>query len=283
MINALYRVRARVAPRLAAGTRFIGLGIVALGGFLAAEGHATIGVVVLVASVPATWLTGVWVVPWSMDAYFVRLSNIINDSYINLQYENHRQREQLKDIANEIKGLDPPRDRLDLHQQILTDICRVDEILNDKSVSFSDRAIDILGPSRSLRHAYTELDHDSREPYVSAVAGALGRYKDRIDEDRERNQQSLRRLLVRANKLGPPGSLAERHGNYLRALDEYVSSMSAYYAAIRDREAIAIRKAAGMVEVAYADLEATSHRYVTELQLRTHHTAAKTHGTGHSG
>ena len=91
--DTLYRVRAQVAPRLVAGTRFIGLGVVALGGFLVAEGNVVIGSLTLVACVPLTWVTGVWAVPGSIDAYLGKITSIVNDCYTNLQYDSHHRRE----------------------------------------------------------------------------------------------------------------------------------------------------------------------------------------------
>lgn len=110
--------------------------------------------------------------------------------------------------------------------------------------------------------------------YVKMVTEALSRYRRRVDEGREKNQQSLRRLLARANKLKPPGYLAERHEEYLKVLDEYVSSMNTYYAATQDGGTEAVRKAAMIVEAAYTSLERESREYIAELQLKTRHTRA---------
>ncbi len=270
-IDALYRVRAHVAPRMAVGTRFIGLGVVALGGFLAVEVNAILGAAVLVASVPVTWVTGVWVVPGSTDAYFSKIANIINDCHTNLQYGSYHGRKALGDICNSIEGLTTPQSWLETHKEVLAAMHQIDSVLSDRSAAFIDRAVGVIGPGRILQRIRSEFDSKSAETYVRDMAEALDRYKSLADDNKDKSQRSLRRLQARINKLHPPRSLVESHQKYREVLDDYVASMNAYYVVSRDGDA-EVRAAATKVETAYANLDTRSREYIEELGLRTHHT-----------
>jgi hypothetical protein len=272
MIDLLYGVRAKVSPLWGGGTRFMALGVVAVGLVLVADGYTPLGVILLVASVPASWLTGMWMMPGSVDAYFVKMSNIMNESAVNWNSDNFWLRQQLGDIATKIKCLKPPQKRLDLHRRVLADVGRIEEILDDKAVKFVDRAVSLLQPSQSLRHAYTELDSESdpSEHYVSEMVSLLARYKRCVDESRTRNAKSLKRLVRRAKKLRWPGSLMDSHNGYLRILDAYMSCMIAYYAATRDSDTETVKKAAAAAEVAHAQLEDRSRDYFAELLAKSH-------------
>jgi hypothetical protein len=268
--DTLYRVRAQVAPRLVAGTRFIGLGVVALGGFLVAEGNVVIGSLTLVACVPLTWVTGVWAVPGSIDAYLGKITSIVNDCYTNLQYDSHHRREGLKEIKREAQGLIPPQDRLEMHQAVLADIGQIEVVLSDSTASFADRAVGVVESSRALRQIGADFDGRPTEAYIKALTEVLERYRRLSDSSKGKNQQSLHRLQGRVSKLRPPKSLSKRHSQYLEVINGYISAMNAYCAMNEATEA-EIRVAAVNVESAYAKLDAKSREYIGELRLRTGH------------
>jgi hypothetical protein len=270
VIDVLYSVRAQVAPRLVAGTRFIGLSVIALGGFLAVEGNIVIGLLILFASVPLTWVTGIWAVPGSADAYLGKISDIVNDCYTNLQYDSHCRWEGLKDVRREVQGLTPPPDRLEMHQAVLADINQIEVVLSDSTVSFVDRAVGVIAPSRALRQIGADFDGQSTETYVKILAKALERYRRLSDSSKDKNQQSLHRLQNRVSKLRPPKYLSKRHSEYLEVVNEYVSAMSAYCVMNEATEA-EIRMAAVNVERAYAKLDTRSREYIGELRLQTGH------------
>ncbi len=268
--DTLYGVRAQVAPRLVAGTRFIGLSVVALGGFLAVEGNVVIGSLTLIASVPLTWVTGVWAVPGSADAYLGKITSIVNDCYTNLQYDSHRRREGLREIKREVQGLIPPQDRLEMHQAVLADISQIEVVLSDSTASFADRAVGVIEPSRALRRIGADFDSRSTEAYIKILAEALERYRRLSDSSKGKSQQSLHRLQGRVSKLRPPKSLSKRHTQYLEVVNGYIAAMNAYCAMNETTDA-EIRVAAVNVERAYAKLDSKSREYIEELRLRTRH------------
>jgi hypothetical protein len=273
MIDLLYRARAKVSPLWGGRTRFIALGGVAIGLVLVADGYTPLGAVLLVASVPVSWLTGMWMMPGSVDAYFVKISNVMNESAVNWRSENVWLRQRLGDITTKINHLEPPQKRLDLHLRILADVGSIGEILDDQSGKFVDRATRLVQPSQSLRRAYTELDESESDPgeqYLKEVVSLLARYRRCIDESRARNVKWLRRLVRRTEKLRRPGSLADSHNDYLRILDSYISCMVAYYAAAQDSDTEAVRRAAATAEMAHTRFEDRSRDYFAELLAKSH-------------
>jgi len=272
MIDFLYGIRAKVSSLWGGATRFLALGVVAVGLVLVADGYTPLGIILLVASVPVSWLTGMWMIPGSVDAYFVKMSHIMNDSAVNWRSDSFWLRQRLGDIATQITGLKPPQERIDLHGRILADVGRIEEILDDKSVKFVDRATSMLQPSQSLRRAYTQLESDSDpgDHYAKEMESLLARYKRCVDENRARNTKSLRHLVKRAEQLRRPDSLMDSHNDYLRFLDAYMSGMIAYYEATRDGDTKTVRAAAAGAEVAHARLEDRSREYFTELLAKSH-------------
>jgi hypothetical protein len=267
VIGILYRARMQIARRWITGIRFAAVSIVALAIFLLLENHLASGLIILLVSVGATWLASVWVMPWGLDSFVRKLSNIMRESHTSLERDSEQLREQLKAIAAEIKCLDPPQDKLNFQQRILTDIRKIENLLDDKSTAFADRAADLIEPSQKLRHIMTEFNKDSEEPYVTTMIEALDRYKDSLERGRKGNQASLHRLFDRANELRPPSLFAEQHKKYLHTLGEYVTAMDDYYVASWDGNAEVVRKAVAMVADIYSTLEIEGHGYITELQL----------------
>lgn len=204
VIDILYRVRTQVAPRLVAGTRFIGLSVVALGGFLAVEGNIVIGSLTLVASVPLTWVTGVWAVPGSVDAYLGKITGIVNDCYTNLQYDSHSLWKGLKDIKRDVQSLTPSQDRLEMHQAVLADINQIEVVLSDATAAFVDRAVGVIEPGRALRRIGANFDDQCTEEYVKVLTKVLERYRRLSDSSKDKSQQSWGRLQSRVSKLRAP-------------------------------------------------------------------------------
>jgi hypothetical protein len=273
MNDLLYRIRAKISPMWGGGTRFVALGGVAVGIVLITDDYTAIGASLLVASVPVSWLTGMWMVPGSVDAYFVKMSSIMTEASTNLYSENVWLRRQLGDIATAVDRLEPSQTRVDVYRRIVTDIGLIEEILDDKSIKFADRAVGLLRPSLSLRSVLSELESELSEPYVEPyvreMVSLLARYKHRVDESKERNAESLRRLVRRAEGVRRPGFLADRHRQYIQILNVYMSCMIAYYASTQDGIAGA-RRAAAAVEVAYVNLEDVTRDYFAELLTKSH-------------
>jgi hypothetical protein len=253
------------------GTRFVVLAIVAVGLVLVANGHTLVGITILVTSIPVSWFTGMWTIPGTVDSYFIKMSNIINESFTNLHSDNLQLRQRLRDTTVRMRGLDPPQRRMDLHGRVIADVGRIEEVLDDKSVAFADRAVGLLQPSQSLIRAHTELESERGEAYGKAMVVLLARYKQNVDESRKRNTQSLRRLVERAETLRRPDFLRDRHSEYLGSLNAYVSCMTNYYEATQDGDIEAVRSAAEATEIAQANLETKSHAYFAELLAKSHH------------
>ncbi len=257
-----------MAPRLVAGTRFIGLAVIALGVFLVVEGDVLIGLLVLLASVPLTWLTGVWVVPWSADAYLGKILGVIGDCDANLNYISVRRREGLRGISGEIENLAPPKGRVETHQAIITCVRRIENILGDQSASFVDRAVGVVGPGRVLRKMGDELDSASAEVYTDVAAGSIRRYLQLADESKSKTRESLARLGVRISRIRAPRSLSKSHSEYLAVVEKYISAMNVY-CAMREAGEDEVRTAAANVEESYAKLKLMSSDYLRVLYLRT--------------
>jgi hypothetical protein len=77
-----------------------------VGFLLVVEDHIAIGSIVLLASAAATWLTGLWVVPWGIDAYSRKLSHIMRDLLTDLRGEESR--ESLRRCIERAQRLKPP-------------------------------------------------------------------------------------------------------------------------------------------------------------------------------
>jgi hypothetical protein len=78
-------LRASISRHHSIGLRAVTLSTVALGVFLVVEERTAVGSIVLLASVVAGWLTGLWVIPLRADAYSRKLSHIMREWLIDLQ------------------------------------------------------------------------------------------------------------------------------------------------------------------------------------------------------
>ncbi len=266
MTDTLYKIRAQVAPRLNGGIRFLGLAIVALGVLLVVEDEIVVGSAILVASVPITWLTGVWVVPGSSDSYFVKIANLVTDAHLNFEYDSDRQRKGLERIADEITNTTAPQHWLSIHRQIVADMRRIDEGLSDLSVSFTDRAVSGFESARSLRRVRREFEDRPGDDYAREMTRLLDRYKAAASVRTRKKMQALHRFQARVNGLTPPSRLTERHEKYRELLGEYISAMDAYRTVVENDEPGAVGRAAMTIEVTYASLKTEGRKYFDELQ-----------------
>jgi hypothetical protein len=269
MTDILYKIRAKVAPRLNGGIRFVGLAIVALGALLVVEGEIIVGSVILVTSVPITWLTGAWVVPRSSDSYFVKIANLVTDAHLNYEYDSDRQRKGLERIAGEITNTTAPQSWLGIHRKIVVDMGQIDKGLTDLSVSFTDRAVSGFESVQSLRRVRRELDDRPDDSYAREMARLLDRYKAAASVRTRKKIQALHRFQARVNGLTPPSQLTERHEKYRELLGEYISAMDAYCMVVENDEPGAVERAATTIEATYTSLKIEGRKYFDELQSRT--------------
>lgn len=246
------------------------LSIVAVALFLLIEGHMVAGLIVLLADIATAWLTGVWVIPRSIDAYSRKLSLIMREADTTSWYERDRQRKRLRTISSEMESLSPPQSKLDLHRRILANLHQLEDILDDKSLAFTDRATSIFEKGQTFRRFRAEFSDRCNEPYTRMATKMLDRYKLVINKGAERDRDFLGRLTTRIKKLRPPSVLAERHRDYLLALSEYVSATNSYYEAAKGDSIEAVRKAAMSVTVARSILDKESRDYAAEVQIRSY-------------
>jgi hypothetical protein len=80
-------LRARITRRRSSGLRVLALGTVATGLLLVIEQHLGVGLAVLLTSAGVTWLAGLWVAPWGIDAYSRKLSRIMREWRASVPYE----------------------------------------------------------------------------------------------------------------------------------------------------------------------------------------------------
>jgi hypothetical protein len=107
----LRAVRSRMTPRHTIGLRVVALSVVGVAFFFLVEGNVAVGVVFLLLSGVVTWLAGLWVIPWGIDAYSRRLSHIMRTLNIDLRYEDDHtgaHRDSLQRCIHRVQRLKPP-------------------------------------------------------------------------------------------------------------------------------------------------------------------------------
>jgi hypothetical protein len=260
--NTMYSVRSHVASRVWSGVLVLGCIAVAL--LLLVEGMVFGGLIMLMASIPASWLSGLWVVPWSTDAYLRKLMLIMQNIHSDLLYGGYQRREQLRIMGVEVADLTPPQQYVGTYGSVLTIIGQLEGIIDDKEGNFADRAVGVFEQYGLLLHIRVELESKS-DAYPQAAYRVLERYRLFITSSMDKNEDLLQRHTRQIKNLRPSGRWITWHKGFVLALLGYTEAICSYYRAVREDNLEEVKLVAKNVSVARSILEAERLKYVEEF------------------
>lgn len=244
------------------------LGVIGAGVLLVVEDHTASGSIVLLVGAAVTWLVGLWVMPWGIDAYSRKLSHIMRDWLADLRGEESRELTRLRAIISEVTCLDPPPVYIDLHQRVLTCLRSIDTVVKDKSSTFVDRAVRVYEQQWSLNLMRRELSNYPNEPYIQIVMEALDKQRAVVATKINTLQGSLHRCIERTQRLKPPSIWDDDHKRHLDASRVYLVAIRGYYDAVQGDDVEAVRSAAEVVSETHCRFEAVAQELSTRMVSR---------------
>lgn len=199
--------------------------------YLFAEDDLLAGCVLLAATVPATWLAGLWVMPGGADAYMQRTSRIIKAGFSDVRQEGDKRRARLSAITDMIARLDPPEELKDFHIGVIETLREFDSIQNVAIEELEKTARRRFELRARVNGFLDDLRSAPRDVVYVQGAGKLLREWAAITVDTAEIEQKLDNLDEKLRKVKAPPSLADRHAVYVAAFDDYIQSMISFYRA----------------------------------------------------
>jgi hypothetical protein len=263
--DTMYSLRSHVAARWTIWSRVLVFTGIAVALSLLVEGYLVGGLVILVVSIPSSWLSGLWVIPWSTDTYLRNLALIMRNARNDIWYAGYQRSEQLGILRAEVMDLTPPQRYIDIHEHMLIIIGQLRDIIDDEKGDFTDRAVTIFDRCRLLFDIRIGLENES-DSYSRLIRQALDKYRLIITSGMNESEDSLRRNTSRIKKLRPPGKWITWHKGYVLALTDYTAAVCSYYLAVRENDIEAVKRVVKKVSVTHTILEAERQRYLEKFR-----------------
>jgi hypothetical protein len=225
LILELRRVRGWITMRW----RFAGmvtLGVVAVAATLLIEGYVVLGFTVLTLGAAATWLTGIWVVPGGIDAYYRKVTRLLRDSYVQSLCHNGTQIERLRSLTHNVAVLVSSTDGDARYKDILAECEQIDGVLNGEHMGHDQIYHQVAAHRRQLLELEKKLKRgqaDSLDVHLTAILGERALVMTGIPSSARRLLENQHQQLVRIKS---PAAVRVQHRHYVRILEEYISALA---------------------------------------------------------
>jgi len=207
------------------------LGVLVLisGGFvLLADGSIIVGCVILLLSIPCTWLAGLWSVPNSVDAYVRKMTNLLRGDFAETVLEVGQQKKSIQETTATISMLEPPPEDRDFHVHVVSILQELDDLGNDDRHSLVERTIKINELQQQLAPTREEIAGSST-PYLRELASTLDARVTLAGKSADAILRPLRHQSLVLARIKIPGTWLSRHQAYASQLDAYLIALENYY------------------------------------------------------
>lgn len=244
----------------------IGLGLVAAALTLLVDGDTVAGISITFVALVAIWLSGVWMCPWGIDRYVLRVSNVLNEGSREATSMSRAGDVSLRELRATIEEMEPPYDCISIHREIVERMQEMDFLDAGGSDSHDDRAIcmniihsDLMSARERLAVCHFNSRADQLMQLVDELV--LG-----IANTRRATEIPLKEMSKRLRKMAVPRRLRDRHNQCESAVNTYLVALK-YFNDARERgDAEVIRRAAQELSVKQAAMEKLVGEYIDELR-----------------
>jgi hypothetical protein len=226
MVSALRRWRStvmrheRLADYCALSMATVGLALVFYRGNI-------YGVFAVVGSICLSWLSGVWVVPGSVDSYVRRMNKIIHtsleESWARVDHYSSRSRE----IAEELEHMMPSREYGSFQKCLLKQFSATDDLVRDRS-SFSDRATLMFEQRKKLLNTRHRLETLSGQAYIDGLVHIVTKRISLAQASAAEIRMPFVTARAQIARIKPPIPWRARHHSYVKTIDAYLTAVNAH-------------------------------------------------------
>ena len=200
-----------MAQRLRGWTFMIALGLVAVALTLLSDGHLIVGIGVILVSLPAAWLGRVWVSPWGVDRYALRVSDVLQGGSREVNDISRARHASLRTLRVRITEVEPSVGCRDIHQEITDRVREMDCLEARHNEPLADRAIRMNAISRDLMRALERLSACHPDSRASEIVGLVDQLMRDVAATRRATEAPLERMSKRLRKMRVPKGWRDQH------------------------------------------------------------------------
>lgn len=225
MILGLRRLRGRITTRQHARWQFASLFafcLIAAAILLLLEGYVILGIATLMLGGLASWLTGLWVMPGSVDGYYRKLSRILRDIDVQNKRNKDIDDKDLRSLTLRIAELGRSRKEDKLYKEIIAE-CEMIDTLIENRIGF-DHVREIGEHRRRLLKFGNVCEANTADPTRQELARTIVRRASVIVRDFDAAYELLESQACRVVGIKVPVKLKTQHQRYLEALNAYITA-----------------------------------------------------------
>jgi hypothetical protein len=236
---------------------------------VALEGRWVLAIVAAVVGAALLWLGGLWVTPWSSDAYVRRLSRSIEAWTTGAQWSYDVIARQRPRWIAQLAGLRPPAGFEADHERLLGLLAGASRLSDDRSISLPQRARLVAETATqiddAMRHLAGRATTDEQRSYVDEVERTRrARRKEYVDLTAKAEQAS-NDALRRLRGLRVPDQARGGHEALIRAGEASGTAARRFHRAWQPPDPNEAASAARDMEAAWEAMRAANDRVLANL------------------
>ncbi len=227
MILGLRRFRGRITTRRHARWQLaslLALCLIAAAVLLLLEGFVMLGIATLTLGGLASWLTGLWVMPGSVDGYYRKLSRVLRDIDMQDKQSKDIGVKELSSLTLSIAELVRSLKEDESYQEIVAECEMIDALIEDRGKGFY-RVREIGEHRRRLLKFGNICEANEADPMSQELATIVVRRASVIVRNFDAAYELLESQARRVMGIKAPVKLKSRHQRYLEALNAYVTAI----------------------------------------------------------
>jgi hypothetical protein len=245
----------------------VALVLVAASFALLSDGYVVAGICTMLVALPVVWLGGVWALPWSVDRYVLRVSEVLQTGSREANTASRARRASLHKLRRQIEEVKPPSDWGSIHQMVTDRMREIDGVEEgDRSEPIADRAMRMYALRGDLIAALERLSACHADRQVTELAQLVDQVVRDVADTRRTTEVSIEDMSERLRKIAVPRGWRDKHSQCESAVSVYLSALKCFDDAWESDSPDTIRRAAQELALQQAAMEAYAGEYVDELR-----------------
>jgi hypothetical protein len=265
MLSYARRMRTFLVAQFRGWAFLPALAFVAIALTFLASGDILLGGVGIVLSVPLTWLGGIWILPWSEDAYALAMRDVIRTGPLEANALSHARWDRTKHIISSVSELDPPRELGVLYQKIVDKMNTIARIQAEDDRPLDECAVMMYETRQQLDRCLDELKERNSDGYAIGLAHAVEMFVAEVPWTQGLAGSPFHRRSERLAKIRPPQHWATRHDIAVELFSGYFEALHNFDVVMEKRDLDAVRRAAKKIALQHTALNQFAGEYLRDL------------------
>jgi hypothetical protein len=268
MTRTVYAARRVVSGNLGMLGPPVAVTLLGAGAVFAAERRFVLGAALLLAGLLAAWLTNVWALPRTRDAYMLTTGRTLRRGFARSYAARNRQMRRLRKVTDAIGALEPPDCVAGAHGEILAALRSIDDPPEARPRPLSSRTARVMMLRAEVMAVESGLPDDSVGTFSTRVSKLLEARETIASETARSVCKPLGSSFERVKRITPPTAWRDAHVRICRALASYLHTLEVFYLAVQENDTVAARASADALERSEIELADAAAPYRKEARRR---------------